>query len=167
MTEPVLKFPLLGFGPDVGRYAEPGRERLHRFVDARDLSVCETWDMKRRARVGMVIADSAGRTWEVVAIRDLGPAGGLGERFLRWLIHQSLRRVTHEFVPRDPMSLSEVKERVCASIRANPDDWRDDEAIAGEAGPPRDEEELLEEMQAAVRAAETLPQLISALYDEE
>lgn len=65
------------------------------------------------------------------------------------------------------MSLSEVKERVCASIRANPDDWRDDEAIAGEAGPPRDEEELLEEMQAAVRAAETLPQLISALYDEE
>jgi len=44
-----------------------------------------------------------------------------------------------------------VKERAVASVRANPDDGRDDEAIAGEAGPPRDEEELLDELEAAVR----------------
>lgn len=55
----------------------------------------------------------------------------------------------------------------CASITANPDRWRDDEAIAGEDGPPRDEQEMLDELQAGVRKAETLPQLINALYDED
>jgi len=55
----------------------------------------------------------------------------------------------------------------CASIEANPDDWRDDEAIAGEDGPPREEQEMLDELQEAVRTAQTLPQLINALYREE
>jgi len=39
----------------------------------------------------------------------------------------------------------------------NPDDWRDGEAIAGEASPPRDEQELLDELAAGVRAATSAP----------
>jgi len=65
------------------------------------------------------------------------------------------------------MTLEQVKARTAASIRANPDDWRDDEAIAGEAGPAQDEEELLDKLEAAVRAARSLPQIINALYKEE
>ena len=64
------------------------------------------------------------------------------------------------------MTLEQVKDRVAASILANPDDWRDDEAIAGEAGPPREEQDLLDEMVAAVRAAASLPQIIDALHAE-
>jgi len=65
------------------------------------------------------------------------------------------------------MTLDEVKDRVAASIQSNPDDWRDDEAIAGEAGPPREEQELLDELKASVRAAASLPQIINVLFSEE
>ena len=64
------------------------------------------------------------------------------------------------------MTLEQVKDRVAASIQANPDDWRDDEAIAGEAGPPREEQELLDELEASVRAAASLPQIINVLSSE-
>jgi len=40
----------------------------------------------------------------------------------------------------EPLNLEEVKARTIASIKANPDDLRDDEAIAPESGPPRDEQ---------------------------
>ena len=60
-----------------------------------------------------------------------------------------------------------AKTVTAASIQANPDDWRDDEAIAGEAGPPRDEQELLDELKASVRAAASLPQIINAIFSEE
>jgi len=64
------------------------------------------------------------------------------------------------------MTLEQVKDRVAASIQANPDDWRDDEAIAGEAGPPREEQELLDELEASVRTAASLPQIINVLSSE-
>lgn len=35
------------------------------------------------------------------------------------------------------MALEQLKARAAASIQADPGDGRDDEAIAGEAGPPK------------------------------
>jgi len=35
----------------------------------------------------------------------------------------------------EPLNLEEVKARTIASIKANPDDWRDDEAIAPRVRP--------------------------------
>lgn len=64
-------------------------------------------------------------------------------------------------------ALSMKHERACASIEANPDDWRDDEAIAGEVAPPHEEREVMDELQASARAARSLPQLINALYRQE
>jgi hypothetical protein len=82
-------------------------------------------------------------------------------------VRQSVHRIDQQLIEIEPLALDQVKERACASIEANPDDWRDDEAIAGEVAPPREEREMLDELQAAVRMAQTLPQLINALYREE
>ena len=161
-----LRFPVLAIGPDVGRDAIAGRERLDWFLDEEDFSTCTSWDLKVGARQGMLLADSAGRCWRIVRVLDLGVTRGFWERALRFVLQQSVHRISQEIVEEVPCLLSELKERVCVSIAANPDSWRDDEAIAGENGPPRDEQEMLDELQAAVRQARTLPQVINVLYGE-
>jgi hypothetical protein len=166
MTAPLLKFPVLALGPDVGRYSILGRERLEYFLDEEDFSTCTSWDLKYGARQGMFLADSAGRFWRVARVDDLGVTRGFWERVLRLLLQQSVHRISQEIVEEPALSFRELKERVCASVAANPDSWRDDEAIAGEDGPLRDEMEMIEELQTAVREAETVPQIINALYDE-
>jgi hypothetical protein len=82
-----------------------------------------------------------------------------------WLGQERAR--LDQLIQQPPLSLDEIKERACAPIDANPDDWRDDEAIAGEAAPPRDEQDMLDELQASARAARSLLQLIHALFGEE
>jgi hypothetical protein len=166
MTSTPLTFPVLGLGPDVGRGAEPGRECPEYFLDEEDFTTCTSWDLKFGSRLGMLLADSAGRYWRIERVEDLGVIRGFWERVLRFLLQQSVHRVAQELVEQKPLSFAALKERVCASIAANPDRWRDDEAIAGEDGPPRDEQELLEELQARVRNGATVPQVINALYDE-
>jgi hypothetical protein len=160
-------FPALAFCRDVGRYAVPGRECLTWFLDAEDFSTCTSWELKHCERLGMVLADSGGRCWKVLAVADLGVVRPFWERVFRFLMRQSVHRIDQELTEVEPLTLEQLKERVCASIEANPDDWRDDEAIAGEAGPPREEQELLDELQMAARNAQTLPQLINALYRED
>jgi hypothetical protein len=164
MTTTPLVFPVLCFGPDVGRFAVDGREVLDWLANEEDFSTCMSWDLKHGARQSMLLADSAGRSWRIVRVEDLGVVGGFFERILRFLLQQSVHRISQELVEEAPLSLVDLKERVCISVAANPDSWRDDEAIAGEDGPPRDELEMLDELQAAVRKAETLPQVINALY---
>jgi len=160
-------FPALGFRRDVGREPVPGRELVTWFLDLEDFSTCTTWSLSRGERLGMVLVDHDCRCWRVVAVKDLGVTRSLWERVFRFLMRQSLHRIDQELITQAPLTLAQVKDRVCASIQANPDDWRDDEAIAGEAGPPRDEQEMLDERQAAVRRAQSLPQVINALYGEE
>jgi len=72
-----------------------------------------------------------------------------------------------ELVELPPLSFGEVQDRFCSAIQNNPDYWRDDEAIAGEDGPPRDEQELLDEMKAQVMRARNVPELISNLWEED
>jgi len=166
MTTPPLKFPILALGRDVGRNSMPGRERLEYFLNEEDFSTCDSWDLKYGARQGMFLADSGGRFWRIIRVEDLGVTRGFWERVLRFLLQQSLHRISQEIVEEPALSFDELREQVCASVAANPDRWRDDEAIAGEDGPPRDELEMLEELQAGVRKAETVPQIINALYEE-
>lgn len=144
----------------------PGRERLTWFLDAEDFSTCTSWALKHEERLGMVLVDSAARCWKVLVVADLGVVRQFWARLFRFLVRQSVHRLDQEMAEIEPLTLEQVKDRVTASIRANPDDWRDDEVIAGEAGPPRDEQELLDELEDAVRRAASLPQLINALYEE-
>jgi hypothetical protein len=166
VTAAALKFPVLGFGLDVGRAAIRGRERLVWFVDMDDFSTSTSWELKVGARQDMLLVDSAGRNWRIIRIEDLGQVGPFWERAFRFLLQQGVHRISQELVEEGALSFPDLKERICASITANPDHWRDDEAIAGEDGPPQDELARLDELRTAVRSAQTLPQVINALYDE-
>ena len=53
---------------------------------------------------------------------------------------------------------------MAASVLSNPDDWRDDEAIAGEDGPPQDEQEMLDARVAGIRAADSVEGIWEFLY---
>jgi hypothetical protein len=162
-----LTFPVLAFRRDVGRHATAGRERLTWFRDAEDFSTCTSWELSQGERLGMVLVGRDLRSWKVVGVVDLGVARPFGERVLRFVVGQSVHRIEQEIAEIESMTLKQLKARATSSIQANPDDWRDDEAIAGEAGPPRDEQELLDELAATVRAAPSVPQIINALYGEQ
>jgi hypothetical protein len=160
-------FPALAFCRDVGRYAEAERESVHFFLGPEDFSTCTSWSLKHGERLGMVVVGPNLQCWKVVGVIDQGVVGPFWERVFRFLVQQSVHRIDQQIEAIDPMTLNQVQDRVAASIQANPDDWRDDEAIAGEAGPPREEQELLDEIEASVRAAGSIPQIINALFSEE
>jgi hypothetical protein len=167
MSATPLTFPVVALGPDVGRLAIPGRTCVEYFLNEDEFSTCTSWDLKFGSREGMFLADSAGRYWRIERVQDLGVTRGFWERVLRFLLQQSVHRISQELVEEGTLPFAELQDRICASIAANPDRWRDDEAIAGEDGPPRDEQEMLDELQAAVRKAETVPQIINAIYEED
>ena len=160
-------FPALAFCRDVGRYSEAGREKVEYFLGLEDFSTCTSWQLKYGERLGMVLVGPDLRCWKVVRVIDLGVVGPFWGRLLRFLVRQSLHRIDQQIEAIEPMTLEQVKDRVVASIQANPDDWRDDEAIAGESAPPREEQELPDELADSVRAAASLPQIINALSSEE
>ena len=160
-------FPALAFHRQAGRYAKAGRESLTWFLDAEDFSTCTSWVLKYGERLGMVLVDSDLRCWRVIGLVDLGVTRPFWERTLRFLVQQSVHRIDQQIVEIEPMTLEQVKARAAEAIQANPDDWRDDEAIAGEAGPPRDEQDLLDELKTAAYSAGSVPQIINALYQEQ
>ena len=77
-----------------------------------------------------------------------------------WRAAQSAQKLE----PLEPITLDQLKDRMAASILSNPDDWRDDEAIAGEDGPPQDEQELLDARVAGIRAADSVEGIWEFLY---
>jgi pimeloyl-ACP methyl ester carboxylesterase len=115
---------------------------------------------------GMILNSNDGRRWEIKNVRDGGLVGDW-PRFIKGFVARLPFFMHHaivEAVELERHSLEQIKDRTVEIIRANPDDWRDDEAIAGEAGEPRDEQEMLEELIAAVRAAPSVSGIIDALY---
>lgn len=161
-----LTFPALAFLRDVGRHATAGRERLTWFLEDDDFSTCTLWALTHGERLGMVLVGRDLRCWKVLRVVDLGVTRPFWERVFRFLVRQSVHRIDQEITQIEPMTLEQVKVRTVASIQANPDDWRDDEAIAGESAPPRDEQDLLDELADAVCAAVSVPEIINALYGE-
>lgn len=131
MSLPGLAYPLLGLADSL-----PRRETWDWFWDVEDFSICESWRLK--ARPEMLIVDSEGRCWRISSVRDLGVAGNFRTRVLRFLVRQSLHRLDQVLVPLPSMTFGDFQRRLCAAIQNNPDYWRDDEAIAGEDGQPRD-----------------------------
>lgn len=160
-------FPALAFCRDVGRYAEAGREKMQYFLGSEGFSTCTSWELRHGQRLGMAVVGPDLQCWKVVGVIDQGVVGPFWERLFRFLVQQSVHRIDQQVEAIDPMTLNQVKDRVAASIQANPDDWRDDEAIAGGAGPPREEQELLDELEASVRAAGSMPKIINVLFSEQ
>ena len=77
-----------------------------------------------------------------------------------------MHRISQEIVEESHCRFLTLRERVCASIAADADRWRGDDVIVDEHGELRNDQEILDELMAAVRRAETLPQVINALYKE-
>ena len=163
MTPPDLTYPLVGLAD-----SRPGQEAWEWFLDAEDFTICASYQLPDRP--GMLIADGEGRCWRVSSVRDLGVAkgyGSLGERVMRFLFRNPLRRVDMTLDPVAAMTFADLQAHFCAAIQSNPDHSRDDEAIAGEHGPPRDEQDLLDEKKALVMRSNSVPELISNLWKED
>lgn len=154
-----LKYPLVGLAD-----AQPGRESWELFWDAEFFSTCGRREVAQR--VGMLIVDVEGRCWRISSVRNLGLTGGIWSRTFLFLTGD--HRVDQTLDPIPEMTFDDVKARLCAAIQNNPDHWRDDEAIAGEAGqPPIKEEDLLDEMKTQVMRSNSVLELIRNFWEED
>ncbi len=114
---------------------------------------------------GMVLVDAAGRSWSV-SITGVAPDPldrGFWGVIMKLLGARPTPRIQHELVEGPPVSFEGLRALICTAIDANPEDWREDEAIAGEDGPAQDEQMLLERRKARVRATSSPEELISLL----
>ncbi len=151
-----FKWPVLGFGRDVGVWSDT----LICFRNADQFRTCGRHSYEDGRRVGMVLFDASGRSWEITAVRKLGTAGSIGKRILRWLIRWTVFNIEVDIAEAPSVTFDELKSRIIQTIDANPLKWRDEEALAGESGPPRDEQEMLDELKDRVRKARTIDELI-------
>ncbi len=158
MTLPAFQYPVLGIGPNVHRFGKG--ETLREFRDERAFKTCDAWALDHDALIGMQLVDGTGRSWRIRGVKRLRASGSLLWRVIVFLLSEQWYDIEVDVVEAEPISFDEVKSRICKSIDDNPDDWRDDEAIAGESGPPRDEQEMLEELKAHVRSSKSLAEIL-------
>ena len=161
MTTLPFEYPVIGFNRRVGQHGEG--EYIRVFDDERSLTTWDRWSLEHGALTGMLLVDNTGRNWEIRSAKRLQASGSPLAKAIRFLFRQQSYKVDLEIVEKDPITLDEVKTRFCRWMDDNPDDWRDDEAIAGEAGPPRDEQEMLEELKDQVRKGRTLAEAMDNL----
>lgn len=159
MNDLPFKFPILtvpGLDP------EKWWELVNIHADENELTTLNGRELKSREEVGRVVMDATGRSWRILDVHDLGPSGtGLWSRF--WAAVFGQRRVKYEVSEELRLPFEEIKESICTAIRAKPDSWRDDEAVAGEDGSPREEEEMLEELIGKVREAKSPRKLMTVI----
>jgi len=162
VTAPDFQFPLLTIRP---KPSSPAQELIDDLDDLWSVYHWKKWMLEDRTLVGMLLFDCSGRCWRISDVQDLGVEAAFWRRMFGWVLPLT-HRVACDFVELDPVPLEALKDRVCTAIVNDPDSWRDDEAIAGEDGPPQDEQVLLAELQARVRRARSVPQIINALCDD-
>ena len=114
-----LAFPVIGFTVD---------EDVWGFRDLRGLTTCGRRTLKKGMQDGMELVDSRGSRWRVSGIEKLGPSGP----WWAWVIGQPLYRIAQEVEPLPPLSLEEIKDRVCAAMLAHPLFWCEEEDQAAE-----------------------------------
>jgi hypothetical protein len=157
-----LQFPALALIPDYGAWAKEGLEMVEHFMTEEEFTQVDGWDLKHKPLLAMLVVDAAGMCWRVQSWTKAGVAGRGLLKLLRFIVRSCLV-VRYEMVRAPTVPFEEVRRRVCESIQAHPDIYRDDEAIAGEAGPPRDEREMLDELTDKARAASNMRELIGVL----
>ena len=159
MTELPLQFPILVLIPDYGAWAVEGLEMVEWHMSEEDFTQVDGWDLKHKPLTSMFIIDADGRCWRVSSWTKVGVAGKGLLKLARFIVRSCLV-LRYEVEEGPAMPFEEVRRRVCESIQTHPDRYRDDEAIAGEAGPPRDEQEMLDELTDKARAASNMRELI-------
>jgi hypothetical protein len=116
--------------------------------------------------VGNLIMDAKGRSWRLLKLVDLGIGGkSFWETFLARVF--GMHDIRYELSEELNIPLSEIKERVCATILANPEAYRGEKTLEeGDLSPER-EKALLDELIGNVRAAASPRELIAAMEDND
>ena len=145
-------FPLIAFRRPAG--VDDGRETFSFVSDLGHLQRARRRDIRTGKMLGMVLIDSGGAAWRIHALKVVRRHTPLWQCVLmtvfpQWDDIEYEVELSLEGLPGIPFP--EVQARVCRSIDQNPDDWVDDEAMAGEAGPPVTLEYLMEAAKSAVR----------------
>jgi hypothetical protein len=158
-----LASPVLTFTPASGPYE--GEEYIECIDDADWFFTLHPKEGRGENRIGMTVVGGDGRCWKVLGVNagDIAWLGPWPIKVLRSLVGLNRRHADYEVLELDPMSLDQIKDRVVDNFTRSPDFWRDDEAIAGEAGEPRDEQEMTDERIAAVRRASSMKEIIDIL----
>lgn len=162
MTDLPLQFPALALIPDYGAWAKEGLEEVEHFMTEEEFTQVSGWDLKHKPLTAMFVVDATGKCWRVRSWTKAGVAGKGLLKLVRFLIRTCLV-IRYQLEEAPTLPFEEVRRRVCESIQTHPDRYRDDEAIAGEAGPPRDEQEMLDELTEKARAASNMRELIDVL----
>jgi hypothetical protein len=131
------------------------------------LGLCTAREIRDGSDIGMEMIDAAGQCWEVVGMNNVGVDGNLFERLFWGLFGGNSYWVEYDVIDKGRLSFDAIQDRVCAIIDANREYWRPEELLAGEEGPPPDEEDVYEALKAGVRRATTLDDLIAAVEEPD
>ncbi|HET9159622.1 MAG TPA: hypothetical protein VFN88_03345 [Caulobacteraceae bacterium] len=143
-SEVQFHFPVLGWTPDKDIWA---------FPDLNTLTSCGPKTLKEDMQANMELVDIELRRWIVRSVHRKGR----GKPFALWLISHVIStpqsRIEHELEPMPPVTLDEVKARVCEAMEENPGYYGDSDTV---------DEELRNQM-AEVRAAGGVAEIIELL----
>ena len=119
-----FEYPVLGISGD---------NDLWGFRDYRQLTTCGRRTLRDDMQRGMELVDAGGRRWRVVGVRRLGKS----RSFLPWLFWTLLTAVPNysieqDLEPLEPLTLDDLKDRVCSAMKAHPEFWCDDPESAAE-----------------------------------
>ena len=136
--EASFNFPVLGISHDNDVWG---------FPDLRRLTTCGPRTLKDGMQRDLELIDAQGQRWVVTSVRTIGPAGSIpGRWFSTLLTGKPQFRIEHELKALEPLSVGEVKDRVCAAMRAHPDFWCE----------PDERDTVLRERIADVQATKTI-----------
>ncbi|WP_293494857.1 hypothetical protein [Phenylobacterium sp.] len=113
-AEAGFEFPVLGFTPDLEIWA---------FSDLNTLTSCGPKALKDSMYIGMELVDATGRRWIVRSAIRTGRAESWLSSMISRLLSTPQSRVELELETLEPLSLSEVQARTCASLEAFPEDY--------------------------------------------
>ncbi len=154
MTDPDFTFPVIAI--------RGGRGDLETFRDAK------LWELGGDVGIGFgagtLLVDASGRAWDVLGRQTEWSEFNLWRRVAAKLFKVA-PPVELSYSERAPMAWDELVERVCASIGANFDDWRNDRLALGlDGAEPMDDAVQMDILKGQVRRARTLDQLNTLIY---
>jgi hypothetical protein len=119
-------FPVLGLTTDRDVWG---------FPDLQGLTKCGPRTLRDNMQDQMELVDAEGRCWRVQSVRSLGRAGPILTRWVRTLLTGVPQfKIEHELEPLSPLTLQEVRRRVCEAMEAHREFWCDDDDQANFPG---------------------------------
>jgi hypothetical protein len=160
MSDLPFKFPALSIPePNPGHTWEDFAVVL--FNDG-PLTVCTKKDIRRLPYVGNLVMDVEGRTWRLEKLIDLGYSrDSWWESFIARRF--GMRRTRYELSEQLDLTLEEIKDRLCATILANPEGYTGEAAVEDSTIPQEKYEQRPKELIDKVKATISPLELIATM----